>query len=465
MTHTTVLVTRHPSVINQLQQLHDETEEARLEVCGRLEKALTRLEHGGLLLVHLESGTDASWVHGILRSLDPGLVTTVLLSTARSETGVEASPLQSLPTYQLPNDLANLRVLLGSRRSGRGQPNAGPDPSAPVDPVASALLHGDFGDDLARIHRVASQDTTVLLTGETGCGKSLLAKYVHSCSARRDAPYLVVDCGALAGHLIESEMFGHVRGAFTGAERERQGKLAAAGTGTLVLDEINSLPLPLQAKLLRAVEDRVFEPVGSNKSEPLRARLVAVSNVPLEEEIRRERFRADLYYRLNVVEFRLPPLRERPSAIIPLARQFLRESATAACHGVNAISAVALEAMLAYRWPGNVRELRNVIERAAALAAGPVIQPADLPESIRGRNSYSLSATATVTALSAAHREIPALVTDTPQGDEATKIVGVLRKHNNNRRRAAAELGMSRMSLYKKLHKYGLFIRKQRVVD
>ena len=275
----------------------------------------------------------------------------------------------------------------------------------------------------------------------------------------------MVDCGALSGQLIESEMFGHVRGAFTGAERERQGKFSAAGKGTLILDEINSLPLSLQVKLLRAVEERVFEPVGTNKSEVLRARLVAVSNVSLEEEVRRERFRSDLYYRLNVVEFRIPPLRERPGAVIPLAHQLLRSSATAACQGVTAISPCALELMIGYSWPGNVRELRNVIEGAAALATGPVIQLLDLPESFRNRVKLTVSATG-LKVLAPSNYSLPTLEPieqSTVEGEnEVTRILTVLQKHNNNRRKAAVELGMSRVTLYKKLHKCGLFVRKQR---
>ncbi len=174
-------------------------------------------------------------------------------------------------------------------------------------------------------------------------------------------------------------MFGHVRGAYTGADKERMGKFAVASDGTLVLDEINSLPLPLQAKLLRAVEERVFEPVGSNHVQPLRARIIAISNVPLEQEVTRERFRADLFYRLNVVGFRLPPLRGRIPEILHLARQFLRENAFAQEHGIIGIGPEALEAMETYQWPGNVRELRNVIERAAALCMGRIVTLADLP--------------------------------------------------------------------------------------
>lgn len=335
----------------------------------------------------------------------------------------------------------------------------------PVDPITKMLLGSDLDDQLARLRRVAGLPTTVLLTGETGAGKSLLTRFVHLHSPRRNDQYLVVDCGTLSEHLIESEMFGHVRGAFTGAERERQGKFAAAGQGTLVLDEINSLSLPLQAKLLRAVEERVFEPVGSNRSEPLRARLVAVSNVPLEDAVAAGTFRADLFYRLNVVQFRIPPLRERPGAIIPIAHQLLRASATAACQGVTTISPEALGAMVSYRWPGNVRELRNVIEGASAMAHGPMIQLADLPETIRrGKGTVvPLPLPAPVAAFPIAEPEPPPLGSEPAAADgETARILDVLRKHNNNRRRAAAELGISRVSLYKKLHKGGAFVRKQR---
>src|SRR5205085_9757692 len=232
----------------------------------------------------------------------------------------------------------------------RGQPLTAEDDC--FDPFLDAFPP-EFRLFREQLRRVVSQETTLLLTGETGTGKTRLARLVHELSPRRDEPFLVVDCGALSAFLIESELFGHVRGAFTGADRDRPGKLAAAGRGTLLLDEVNSLPLPLQAKLLRAVDERVFEPVGANKGQPLRARLVAASNAALEEEVAAGRFRADLYYRLNVVSFYLPPLRERRAAIAPLARKFPAEFAGRNRPDLRGPAPEAVRALEAYPWPGN----------------------------------------------------------------------------------------------------------------
>lgn len=319
------------------------------------------------------------------------------------------------------------------------QATATPRPAPTSDP-------GGLGPLMAQVKRVALLDLTVLLTGETGSGKTRLARLIHDLSPRCGEPFVVVDCSAVAANLAESELFGHARGAFTGAARDRAGKLAAAGAGTLLLDEINSLPLALQGKLLRAVEERVFEPVGTNRLLPVRARVIAAANVELAAEVEAGRFRADLYHRLNVIAFRVPALRERRGGIMPLAAAFLREFA--ARHGradLAGFSAGAAALLEAYSWPGNVRELRNAVERAVALCPAGEVGVGDLPDAVRRF----------LPAGAGAGGPLPALQ-QWKDGLEVERIREVLRKHNDVRSRAARELGISRMGLYKKLHKYGL---------
>lgn len=300
----------------------------------------------------------------------------------------------------------------------------------------------------SQLRSIAPLDTTVLLEGETGSGKTHLARVIHSLSPRQGSPFLVVNCGALAPTLLESELFGHVRGAFTHADRDRTGKLAEVRDGTLFLDEVDSVPLESQVKLLRAVEDRVFEPVGSNRSQQFRARLIVASNRSLEKEVSGGRFRADLYYRLNVVSFCLPPLRSRPETIRPLAERFLKEFRARLGNSQRAlvVSPDALAAMEAYQWPGNIRELRNAIERGVALCQGPEIQLADLPEAIQSAHPRS----------PANHPGAGNHLAEARMTAESKHLVDTLVRHGNNRTSAAAALGISRVTLYKKLRQYGL---------
>jgi len=230
--------------------------------------------------------------------------------------------------------------------------------------------------------KAAASDATVLLTGESGTGKSLLARHIHQLSPRRSGPFVSVACTTLSEHLLESELFGHVRGAFTGAIKDKPGRLEAAEGGTVFLDEIGDLSLALQAKLLRFLQDKTFERVGGSETLHIDARIIAATNQDLEQLVREKRLREDLYYRINVIELRLPPLRARPAEIPVLAASFVE--AAAATHGKKALEMTpeALAALTAYSWPGNIRELRNVIERAVVLSRGEKITVNDLPDRI-----------------------------------------------------------------------------------
>ncbi len=236
--------------------------------------------------------------------------------------------------------------------------------------------NGQMEKIVEQIKQVADSPLTVLVEGETGTGKELVARAIHQLSARREKPFVAVDCGAIPDTLIESELFGHEKGAFTGAHQRKEGQFQLAGGGTLFLDEIVNLPLPTQAKLLRALQERQVQPLGSKRPVQVLARIIAASNVPLEREVRAGRFRQDVYYRLNEFAITLPPLRERDN-ILHLANEFLPEAGMELGRPCRKISEAAAQVLLRYHWPGNVRELRNVIRRAILLASD-VIEPAHL---------------------------------------------------------------------------------------
>src|SRR5262249_31676130 len=231
--------------------------------------------------------------------------------------------------------------------------------------------------------RVAESDATVLITGESGTGKELVARALHARGRRREGPFVAVSCAAMPETLLESELFGHAKGAFTDAKSARTGLLAQASGGTVFLDEIGELPLGMQPKLLRALQERTVRPVGGSTEVPFDVRVIAATNRDIELAVEEKRFREDLYYRINVIHIELPPLRARGSDVLLLAQRFAMDSAVRAGKNVNGIAAATAEKLLAYSWPGNVRELQNCIERAVALTRYEQITVDDLPEKVR----------------------------------------------------------------------------------
>ncbi|NLY01682.1 MAG: sigma-54-dependent Fis family transcriptional regulator [Rhodopirellula sp.] len=315
--------------------------------------------------------------------------------------------------------------------------------------------------------RVARSNASVLLMGETGTGKELIAKAIHQLSPRGSGPFVRVNCGALAENLLESELFGHVRGAFTGAIDNRTGRFEAAHTGTVFLDEINSTTAKLQVKLLRVLQEHEFERVGDTQTIRVDTRVIAASNRDLLDEVEADRFREDLYYRLNVVTIYLPPLRERPEDIPELIGHFLRiYNEQNDCH-VPHVERKAMEAMQSYPWPGNVRELQNYIERAVVLAPGDELTCDLLPEAVLGRKGPRIGRHRNVDLQTLASELVEyGLSTAGPTEEnlhpkivnrvERELIAQVMAACDNVQIKAAGRLGINRNTLHKKLKEYQL---------
>ena len=291
------------------------------------------------------------------------------------------------------------------------------------------------------ISRVAETETTVLVTGESGTGKELVAKALHTRSARKDGPFVAINCAAMPESLLESELFGHVKGAFTDARTARPGLFVKATGGTLFLDEIGEMPAGMQAKLLRALQERTVRPVGGDTEVPFDARLVAATNRDLETEVEDKRFREDLFYRINVVRVHVPPLRARGSDILILAQHFLQRNQPGAQRVVGFKSAAA-DKLLSYPWPGNVRELQNCVERAVALAPADHVSLDDLPEKVRDFK------TSRITVESNDPTELLSM-----DEVESRYIVRVLEAVGGNKTLAAQVLGFDRRTLYRKLER------------
>lgn len=289
------------------------------------------------------------------------------------------------------------------------------------------------------LQRIADLDSTLLVTGETGAGKEICARYVHRVSSAAQQPFMAVNCAAIPEELLESELFGHEKGAFTGAQARHLGYAERARAGVLFLDEIGELPMPLQAKLLRLIEDRAFHRVGGERPVPFEARVICASNQDLQAAVRRGGFREDLFFRINVIPVAVPPLRDRPADISQLLHRFVQEFASLMDREVEGVSALAEEAALAHDWPGNVRELRNRVERAVALTHGTWIMPGDLfPEVGRWREG--------------APGEVASLA-EVKEAAERRQIRRALQMTSGQVVKAAELLGVSRTTLWEKMRR------------
>ncbi len=395
-------------------------------------------------------GTTGLDVLSFAREVDPE--TPVILMTAQASLQSAVRAVNEGAYYYLQKPFANDELLAICRRAWEArtlkaenrelrQEIKKRDSRGADRPIGKCRA---FTEVLELGETVAPTDSTLLLSGESGTGKEVLARYIHRLSHRSDGPFFSINCGALPESLLESELFGHVKGSFTGAVKDKEGLLVAAEGGTFFLDEIGEMSPATQVKLLRALQEREVIPVGSTDAVPVDVRIIAATNRDLEEEISQGRFRTDLYYRLNVIALHLPPLRDRREDV-PLLTRFFLERMAEENPDVDAptLSEETMETLLDYDWPGNVRELENALERAAVVAGGSEIRPGHLPERILEAPK-------------------PRLVQGEPPPNPPMEVIErayiewVLRAEDGNKSRAAEVLGIDPSTLYRKLNRYGL---------
>jgi len=382
------------------------------------------------------------------RELDPSLPVILMTAQASLQTAIRA--VNEGAFYYIQKPFANDELLAIVRRASESR-----QLKRENQQLRTEIRRRDRGDAVRPIGRsrpflealklaetVGPTDSTVLISGESGTGKEVLARYLHELSGRSDGPFVSINCGALPENLLESELFGHVRGSFTGAVRDKQGLFVAARAGTFFLDEVGEMSPATQVKLLRVLQEREVIPVGATEAVPVDVRIVAATNRDLDEEIRRGGFRSDLFYRLNVITLHLPPLRDRPDDVPLLAEHFLQRFAASRGRKVR-LAAETLEALQGYDWPGNVRELENALERAAVMTPGEDIGPDALPAKITERAPQPL---------------VQASLPPNPTLEiiERAYIHWVLQAEGGNKTRAAEVLGIDPSTLYRKLLRYGM---------
>lgn len=387
--------------------------------------------------VRMEGSVDGT---GLLRAIrTQGAETEVIIATAYGTIAEAVAAIKTGAYDYLTKPIDPERLLLTVRRAAERRAL-----SREVRELRAQVVGSDeilcvsqaMRQVLRSVEQLAASDSTVLITGESGTGKELVARALYRQSRRRQGRFVPVNCGAISETILESELFGHRKGAFTGAINDKKGLLEEAHGGVLFLDEIGEMPQATQVRLLRFLQGGEVRRVGETQTRSVDVRLLTATHRSLEEEIAQGRFRQDFYYRINVVQLRIPPLRERPEDIPPLAELFLKRLAARLRRPVLGFTQQTMDLMTAYTWPGNVRELENAVERAINLASGELIGVGDLPVAV------------TLGADAATHPP--------PSGDERKRLVAALERCHWNQSRAAAALGMSRTTLWRKLREHGI---------
>jgi DNA-binding NtrC family response regulator len=422
-----------------------------VEVCGSAEEALSLVKESRLDVivtdVNLESTSGLEFCRRV-STTRPDIPVIVVTAFGSMEMAVGAIRAGAYDFITKPIDMDQLSLTLGRAIQLRVLRD---EVKRLREQVASPRVFGEIignsppmGRVFDLLDRVSDSEATVLVTGESGTGKELVARALHQRSRRSEGPFVAINCAALPENILESELFGHVRGAFTDAKLAKPGLLVTATGGTLFLDEIGEMTPSTQVKLLRALQERTVRPVGGDQEVPFDARIVAATNRDLETDVAENRFREDLYYRVNVVRVHVPPLRARGNDILLIAQAFIERFAKQSGRAVRGLSSQAAEKLLAYEWPGNVRELQNCVERGVALTQFEQLNVDDLPEKVRDYRATQL-----------------VLPTENPAEllslDELERryVLRVLRAMNGNKTLTAQVLGLDRRTLYRRLERYG----------